>query len=459
MARLAHSRRAWCAALGLFSLAPYLVALSLRDLRQHMVEFELAFFAAFALYILAVALTLRVRDDEPANRSWLVLIFALGIAFRVVLIFSEPRLSDDMYRYVWEGRIQASGFSPYLTPPDAPELVPLRDETIWPLMNRKNFTTVYPPGAELMFAALWRSVPDSARWFQIVMASADVLAGALLAVLLRALGQPVQRVLIYLWSPLVIFETAHSAHMDALVLPLLVGAWLMRVKGRDGWTGALLGAATALKLYPALLLPALWRPRDDAGRGRPAWRMPLVFSVVAGAAYVPYLARGSFSLAYLPTYLAEIGNMSLAYPIIQITQALGGRPEWVVHGLMAITQGLIGLTWIARPAADAVQAVRRCLWPIGAYLVLTPLLHPWYLAWLVPLLAVFLQSGNGWGLRFEALTGWFLFTGVVVLSYTFYIALKTVIWTLPLEFVPLYVFLVPEAIRLWRASRASRGAR
>jgi hypothetical protein len=138
---------------------------------------------------------------------------------------------------------------------------------------------------------------------------------------------------------------------------------------------------------------------------------------------------------------------------------LGGRPEWVVQGLMAITQGLIGLTWIARPAADAVQAVRRCLWPIGAYLVLTPLLHPWYLVWLVPLLAVFLQSGNGWGLRFEALTGWFLFTGAVVLSYTFYIALKTVIWTLPLEFAPLYVFLVPEAIRLWRASRASRGAR
>ena len=115
----------------------------------------------------------------------------------------------------------------------------------------KTHVTVYPPGAELVFAALWRIRPDSVRWLQIVMAAADVLAGALLAVLLRALGQPVQRVLIYLWSPLVIFETAHSAHVDALVLPLLVGAWLMRVKGRDGWTGALLGAATALKLYPA----------------------------------------------------------------------------------------------------------------------------------------------------------------------------------------------------------------
>jgi alpha-1,6-mannosyltransferase len=457
MARLTHSRRARCAALGLLSLVPYLYALSLRDLRQHTVEFELAFFAAFALYALAVALTL--RDDGPAPVRWLVVIFALGIAFRAVLVFSEPRLSDDMYRYVWEGRIQANGFSPYLTPPDAPDLVHLRDQAIWPLINRKTYVTVYPPAAELIFAALWRIWPDSVRWFQIVMASADVLAGALLAVLLRALGQPVQRVLIYLWSPLVIFETAHSAHVDTLALPLLAGAWLMRVKGRDGWTGALLGAATALKLYPALLLPALWRPRDDAGRSRPAWLMPLTFVVTVGATYAPYLARGTFALAYLPTYLAEIGNMSLAYPIIQLTQALGGRPEWVVHGLIAITQGLIGLTWIARPAADAKQALRRCLWPAGAYLLLTPLLHPWYLLWLVPLLALFLQPGNMWGLRFEALTGWFLFTGSVVLSYTFYIALKTVVWTLPFEFIPLYAFLIPTAVRLWRDARAVRGVR
>jgi hypothetical protein len=267
------------------------------------------------------------------------------------------------------------------------------------------------------------------------------------------LGQPVQRVLIYLWSPLVIFETAHSAHVDALVLPLLAGAWLMRAKGRAGWTGVLLGAATAFKLYPALLLPALWRPRDDAGRRRPAWLMPLAFAVTVGATYAPYLARGTFALAYLPTYLAEVGNMSLAYPVIQIAQALGGQPEWAVHGVMIVTQGLIGLAWIARPAADAKQAVRRCLWPIGAYLLLTPLLHPWYLLWLVPLLALFLQPGHTWGLRFEALTGWFLFTGTVAWSYTFYIAFKTVVWTLPFEFVPLYAFLLPAAVRRWRGAR------
>jgi len=447
MARLVHSRLAQCAALGFLSFVPYLYALALGDLRQRTAGFEAAFLGAFALYILAVTLALRVRDDEPASARWLVLIFALGIAFRAVLIFSEPRLSDDMYRYVWEGRVQANGYSPYLTPPDAPELVHLRDSVIWPLINRKNHVTIYPPAAELAFAALWRIWPDSVHGLQLVMAFADVLTGTLLVLLLRGLRQPPQRVLIYLWSPLVIFEIAHSAHVDALVLPLLVGAWLMRVKGRDGWTGVLLGAAAALKLYPALLLPALWRPRDEEERRRPAWLMPLAFVVVVGAAYAPFLWHGTLSAGYLPTYFSESSNMSLAFPIITVMQWLGAPAERIANGVMVVTVLVIGVSFVVRPAVEARQALMRCLWIMGAYVLLTPLLHPWYLLWLVALLALFVQPGP-YGLRCGAWTGWLLFTGTVALSYTFYIAYQTVVWAVVLEFAPLYALLIlPPLLR------------
>jgi alpha-1,6-mannosyltransferase len=434
-------------ALGLVSLLSYLYALQLGDLRQHTVEFEFAFWAAFALYILATILVLRMRDDGAALIRLLTLIFAFGIAFRGVLIFSQPKLSDDMYRYVWEGRTQANGFSPYLVPPDAPELGYLRDEAIWPLINRKSSVTVYPPGAELVFAALWRVWPDSVRWFQIAMTVGDLVAGVLLVRLLRALGQPPQRVLIYLWSPLVVFEVAHSAHVDGLILPFLVGAWLMRVKGRDGWAGALLGAATALKLYPIVLLPALWRPRDEAGRWRPAWLMPLTCAAVIALAYTPYLARGALSAGYLPRYFSETGNMSLAFLIIEFTRWLGGLPDQAANGVLAVVILIVSLILMIRPAVNAVEALRRCLWPIGAFLVLTQLLHPWYVLWLVPLVALFLQPGKR-GLAFDAWTGWFLFAGTVVMSYTFYIASKTVIWTLFVEFVPLYApLIVPPLLR------------
>jgi hypothetical protein len=113
---------------------------------------------------------------------------------------------------------------------------------------------------------------------------------------------------------------------------------------------------------------------------------------------------------------------------------------------MAITLAAIGFVLVVRPAAEAKQALRRCLWPIGAYLILTPLLHPWYVLWLVPLLALFLQPSERWGWRLDAWTGWFLFTGTVVLSYTFYIAMKTVFWTGAPEFVPLYALLILPSV-------------
>ena len=109
--------------LGLLSLAPYLIAWQLGDLRQHTVGFELAFFAAFGLY--AVVTVLALRLNSFSRWEW-VGVFGLAILFQGLLIFTPPTLSDDMYRYVWDGRVQAQGINPYLYPPKAPELAYLR---------------------------------------------------------------------------------------------------------------------------------------------------------------------------------------------------------------------------------------------------------------------------------------------------------------------------------------------
>ena len=121
--------------------------------------------------------------------------------------------------------MQAQGISPYRYPPNAPELAHLRDKEIYPFINRKQAVTVYPPAAESAYALLWRIVPDNVRWFQSIMALSGWFAGLLLAGLLRDLNLPPARALIYVWSPLLAYETAHAAHVDGLVLPLLVGAY------------------------------------------------------------------------------------------------------------------------------------------------------------------------------------------------------------------------------------------
>ncbi len=447
--------------LGALSLIPYGAAFYLQDLRAHTVEFEWAFLSAFALYAIAVLIVLPADHHAPR----LAFIFGWAILFRALLIFTPPTLSDDMYRYVWDGRVQAHGINPYAFPPNAPQLEFLRDDAVWQHVNRKEAVTVYPAGAEIAYAVLWRIAPDNVRWFQIVMAGADVLAGGLLVLLLRALKLPDARVLIYLWNPLVIFETAHAAHVDGLVLPLLVAAFLARAKHRAGLTGALLGFATALKLYPVILLPALWRPRDDSGRWHMAWQKPLAFAIAFALPYIPYLGQGVGVMGYLPHYFAERFNMGIAGIITELIEhppapvfvalasSVDGSAPRIVNGLLGAALLVVSVALLVRPARDATDALRRCLVPIGAFTLLTQNLFPWYMLWLVPLLALFLQHGR-YGLQFDAWTGWFAFTGLVALAYTFFIDWQPLTWAWLLEFVPLYAILVIAGVRALGAWRA-----
>src|SRR6266498_1087092 len=232
---------------GFLLIAFYVGALKLGDLRKHTVEFEWLFFSAFIFYGIACFIALR---SEEVDQRILYAIFLLTAVMQGTLIFARPTLSDDMYRYVWDGRVQAQGISPYRYPPNAPELIPLRDSNIYPHINRKNVVTVYPPAAESAYFLLWLILPDNIHWFQAAMAIGALLAGILLVGLLKDLGRSPTRALIFLWSPLLIFETAHSAHVVGLLLPFLVGAWWARVREKDALTGFLLGIATAIKFYP-----------------------------------------------------------------------------------------------------------------------------------------------------------------------------------------------------------------
>ncbi len=387
--------------------------------------------------------------EANGARATLAVILVFAVLFRLVLMLTPPRLSDDMYRYVWDGRVQASGLSPYAHPPGAPEVAALRDGAIWPLINRKVAITVYPAGGELLYAALWRLAPDSVAAFQFAMALGSLLGGVLLMALLRSLGQPADRALILLWSPLAVFETAHSAHVDGLVLPLLVGAWLARVHGRHGLTCLWLGAATSLKLFPALLLPALWRTRDAEGRFRPDVRLPIGFAAAFALPYLPYLLTGTGVLGFLPRYFGERFNSGLAHAFALVGEAFGAPPESTANVGLLLALAAIGVACVVGlPPGDA-DAVRRCIWPIGAHALLTPNLHPWYLLWLLPPVALELRPGR-YLFRLDAWAAWWLFTGLVALSYTFYVDWRPVPWAVALEFAPVYLLLGAAALRSLR---------
>ncbi len=448
---MSRSAKWLLAILGIFLIAIYISALKLGDLRKYTVEFEWLFFSAFTLYAIACCVVLQV---EKPDRRFLIAVIALTAIMQGILVFSPPTLTDDMYRYVWDGRVQAQGISPYRYPPNALELLPLRDADVYPSINRKPVVTVYPPAAEASFFLLWKIWPDNIHWFQFGMGVGGLLAGILLMGLLKDMGFSPARALIFLWSPLLVFETSHAAHVDGLVLPLLVGAWWARVRDQDALTGILLGVATAMKFYPALLLPFLWRPDHPKGR----WTMPLTFVSTISIFYLPYALTSETSVfGYLPQYLKETFNIS---PLVLLTNhLLDGLGLNLPYRLTALSMGaiLLAALWcIFHPAPDAATALRRCLLPIGIVTLFSQDLFAWYMLWLLPLIAIFLMpASKKWGMlalpKMDAWTGWWIFCGLVGLSYTFFIDWKPVPSAIQVEFIPLYLILVINlATLLWK---------
>ena len=439
-------RLAW---LGIASVPIYTWALLYGPFRPGRIQPFIVMFAV--VFIIYAAACYFVLHQETQQRNTLVIIFGFSVIFNMLLLPSQPTLSDDMYRYVWDGRVQTNGINPYRYASNAPELASLRDPIIWAHMNRPKAITVYPPGAELLFAFLWWLAPDSILIFKIFMIGCELLCGGLLVVLLKRLGERPERVLIFLWSPVLIFEIAHSAHIDAVYLPLIVGALLLRATAPpdrvNPWSeigiGVLLGASVLIKLYPAMLLVPLWSVRDSHGCRRWRLALPLAALATVAAGYALYIVPGVDTLGFLPSYSREFFNVApFTMAIMQWVPTFKLPYYLPVNLLMALCVGLVSLYFVVVPARSARQSIMRCTVPIAIYLLISQNLFSWYVLWMLPFIALDLKAGPILGFTLNAAFAWWLFSGLVVLSYTLFITGFAQDWASWLQFIPLYLLLL-----------------
>jgi hypothetical protein len=437
------------AVLALLSCLLYGAALAHGDFRPGRIEpFFPIYIGLFVLYAAACWLVLRPTVEPKAASQRILLIFGGAMLFNIILIPSRPTLSDDMYRYIWDGRVQAAGINPYQYRSSAPELADLRDETIYARMNRPDAVTIYPPGAQIAFAAIWRVFPDSIAGIKFVFIMVTLVGGGLLMLLLRAFDQPPERALILLWNPLLIFEIAHAAHVDALYLPLIIGAFLLRARSPgkrvDGRyelaIGVLIGLATLVKLYPAMLAVCLWSVRDVDGRRKLRLLLPIGLIVTVALGYALYLQPGINVFGFLGSYGREFFNVSpLMHGLIDLARGFGLR-WWTVGSYgMPLLIIVVSLACMAFPARTYRSAIQRCGVMIWIYLLINHNLFSWYALWLLPLSALDLELRP---LRFNlALSGW-AFTGTLALSYVFFIDWREQAWAIALQFLPVYVLLI-----------------
>lgn len=402
---------------------------------------------------LCYAAALRIVLGLPPSRCGrdLALIFGVAGIVRLTLLFTEPSLSDDIYRAVWDARLVHAGVNPYAHAPSAPEVAAYRDLVIWPRVNHPDQRTPYPPLAEVLGAAAYTAMPERLLAMQGLAAAADLLSAGLLAWLLQRSRADPRRSLAVAWSPIGALHFAHSGHNDASMIAAVVAAALLLTFGRRWLALAALGAATAVKGIPVLMVPAF---------ARASGRLPiLAWAGTLAVATLPFLGAGSGLLAGV---LEEAGDQRfnesfhlVAERIIRllIPEHAGAAASTLGFALVAgaaVATGLKG----TRTAAGALVRGSRVL---GVYVLVAAVVEPWYLTWLAPLIALQIRPGAGRApFAFNDAPAWLWLGGAATLTDLTYLPNGSRFW-IPIrlvEYLPAYAILAVALARWWRRRRS-----
>ncbi len=339
---------------------------------------------------------------KPA-RSVTILFWSFAVILRLVALPLEP--GDDIWRYQWEGKVQNAGRNPYVLAPNDDRLADVRATyPDWSRINHRNYSAIYPPGAELIFAALsrWAAGP---LIYKLLFAAADLAAVALLLRLIGGKGRHLEAAW-YAWNPLVVYSFAAAAHFDSLMILPMLGGILCFMRSREApdassqwrwavWGALAMGAAISIKLVPLLLLPVC-----AFALGRRMWALglslglPALLSLPFGFPRVPiWQSLGQF------VYVARLNDM-FWWLVEDTFWRNPHQKNYHYNVIILIAVVLVSLFFIR-------NWKRGLLWAMGTALILSPVLHPWYCTWILPFATW--RRADAWQVLSVTLFAYYLF--------------------------------------------------
>lgn len=357
--------------------------------------------AAGLVFLLSLSVIERSANlDQVAQRRLLILIVGMGAALRALMLWSVPALEDDFHRYLWDGAMVANGFNPFGIAPSAattaaaPERVrELAEQAgyVFERINHADLRTVYPSVAQAFFALAYLAEPWSLLAWRMIALTAEGISLCLLLAMLRDVGRSPVWVAIYWLNPLIIKELVNSAHMEAILVPLVLGAVLLAMRRRLIAAAGVLALAVATKVWPLLFAPLILRPLLGEPR-----RLVLafgLFSVVAIVLAMPVVIAGLDRSSGFTAYSAGWQRNGALVPglsaaIVFMTGLAADTSGLFVRGLVVVAAAVIAVTVAVRPTETAAELAGRVAVLSAAVLLLSPAQYPWYLAWVMPFMVL-----------------------------------------------------------------------
>ncbi|MBC5772915.1 DUF2029 domain-containing protein [Pontibacter sp. KCTC 32443] len=375
--------------------------------RVNFTQLVLLFAACFAAYVYVVNQRLPVWHG-----------IAAAIFFRLILLAATPLLSDDYFRFIWDGRLMAAGINPYLHLPEyfvqeGAVAVAGINEALYLKLNSPEYYSVYPPVAQAIFWLSAKLSPESICGsivtIRVMIIAAEILSILLLLRLLRKMGLPDGYVLLYALNPLVILELTGNLHLEALMIFFVLLGLYQLFYQRVVWAGCAFGLAIGVKLLPLLFLPFMWR--------KLGFKRFVYFLTAVGLT----LLVVSFPLINLEVIEHMAKSVNLYFQRFEFNASVYYLMRWAGIQLTGYNQiAVIGpflslVTFaivVTMAAVKKLGSVKRLMGYMAAalavYLLLATTVHPWYITTLVALTAASL---------FRFAIAW---SGLAILSYAAY---------------------------------------
>ncbi|MBC6411261.1 MAG: DUF2029 domain-containing protein [Ekhidna sp.] len=352
--------------------------------RHRTVPLLLTYFTAFTGYLFLV------REKESPN-----ILFALGIVARLTLFFSLPSLSDDIYRFIWDGILLKNGINPFIELPGyyLDQHIPRLDQALYEQLNSPEYFSVYPPLNQFIF---WLSVRFHSGWLvsaniiRTLILAADIGSFFVLRKLLRIYQKEEHTAFFYFLNPLVILEFAGNVHFEGIVIFFLLAGIYLYEKKKNRLSAASIGLAIGTKLLPVIYLPYLF----FKGLKNQEWWIPILAGVVGLLTVLPMINQESSDgvQSGLDLYFKKFEfNASLYFIAREIGISYYGYNNIAKIGpLLSVFSILPMLTLSIVGAIKKWNVAKTFLFILSVYLLFTTTVHPWYI---IPLAAFGILSG------------------------------------------------------------------
>ena len=418
--------------------------------RENFLALSSAYLVAFTSYLFIIR-----QSDEGVFRRLL----AAAVLLRLSFLFSFPALSDDFYRFVWDGRLFIHGINPFAFTPDGyimqsslkNPLEALNEGQVFQLMNSPEYFSVYPPACQFVFGFAALVSPHNLLGNIIILRlfaiAAEIGTIVLSAKLLSFFKLPQKNVWWYAFNPLVIIELSGNLHFEFLMIFFLILAIFLIVKSRNTflWSAVAFACSAAVKLVPLMFLPFFIK--------RLGWKKSSLYFLLAAVTFLvlwlPFIN---------PQLIDNFGNsIDLYFRKFEFNASIYYLIRWIgfqVRGYNIINESgpvlavIVFFSVITMAVAEKKLADKHLFlmmqWSLTIFLLFSTTVHPWYITTLV-FLSVFTEY------RFAIV--WSL---VIVLSYKMYQSepYSESLWLTALEYLLVAATLVFE----WR-KRSGQGER